>query len=402
MKKIVLTVAALLSFSAAWAQAKPDVPTAYEARPLKVEEINFVSSYYTQDGNKSAITGGIGTEKLTDFANSFDLTLSKTDRFGRQHTINIDANIDYYTSASSDNIDPLTISSASRSDVHIYPSVSWRVFNPKTRMTKGFGYSYSTEYDYRSHGFTAQLAKLSADRNREVSLRGSAFLDTYDAILPAELRPAYYGSGSQNDRVKVDRKPRNSFNLALSVSQVVNKRLQMLATIEPSFQNGLLSTPFHRVYFTNGTETTEKLPGTRLKFPVSLRANYFEGDRAILRSFYRFYVDDWGMVAHTASIEVPVKLTPFLSVSPFYRFHTQTAVAYFHPYGQHNPTQTYYTSDYDIGNMTTQFVGSGIRVAPPGGIMGLRGWNALELRYGHYLRSTGLTANIITLLVKVK
>ncbi len=112
---------------------------------------------------------------------------------------------------------------------------------------------------------------------------------------------------------------------------MINKRLQMLATVEPSFQDGLLSTPFHRVYFTNGSETTERLPGTRLKFPVSLRANYFEGDRAIIRSFYRFYVDDWGMVAHTASIEVPVKLTPFLSVSPFYRFHAQTAVRYFRP-----------------------------------------------------------------------
>ncbi|RYF48410.1 MAG: DUF3570 domain-containing protein, partial [Cytophagaceae bacterium] len=193
-----------------------------------------------------------------------------------------------------------------------------------------------------------------------------------------------------------------SFNLALSVSQVVNKRLQMLATVEPSYQEGLLSTPFHRVYFTNGAVTTEKLPGTRMKFPISLRANYFEGDRAILRTFYRFYLDDWGMVAHTASVEVPVKLTPFLSVSPFYRFHTQTAVRYFRPYGQHSPTQTYFTSDYDIGNMTTQFVGSGIRYAPPGGIMGIRGWNALELRYGHYLRSTGMTANIVTLMVKVK
>ncbi|WP_375446124.1 DUF3570 domain-containing protein [uncultured Fibrella sp.] len=402
MKKIVFTVAMLLSLSTVWGQSKPETPSSYEARPLKVEEINFVSSYYNQDGNKSAITGGIGTEKLTDFANSFDLTLSKTDRYGRLHTINIDANIDYYTSASSDNIDPLTISSASKSDVHIYPSVSWRVFDPKSRITKGFGYSYSTEYDYRSHGFTAQFAKLSADRNREVSLRASAFLDTYDAILPSELRPAYYGSGSQNDRVKVDSKPRNSFNLALSVSQVINKRLQMLATVEPSYQDGLLSTPFHRVYFTNGAETTEKLPGTRLKFPVSLRANYFQGDRAILRSFYRFYVDDWGMVAHTASVELPVKLTPFLSISPFYRFHTQTAVDYFRPYGQHSPTQTYYTSDYDIGNMSTHFVGSGIRYAPPGGIMGIRGWNALELRYGHYLRSTGMTANIITLMVKVK
>jgi Protein of unknown function (DUF3570) len=405
MKKRIITVALLLASGLGWAQIKPaetpEKPT-YEARQLKIEEVNLVSSYYHQEGNNSAVTGGIGTEKLTDYANSFDLVLTKLDWKNRQHTITLDFNIDYYTSASSDKIDPLTVSSASRSDTHIYPSVSWRVRDPNKRTTMGLGYSYSTEYDYKSNGFTAQWAKTSRDNNRELSLRASAFFDTWDAILPSELRPAYYGSGSKRDRVKVDEKPRNSYNLAVSVSQVINKRLQLLLIAEPSFQEGLLSTPFHRVYFTDGSETTERLPGTRLKLPIGLRANYFYGDRVVFRTFYRFYADDWGMVAHTANLEVPIKITPFLSVSPFYRFHTQTAVRYFRPYGQHDPKLLYHTSDYDIGNISTQFVGTGIRMAPPGGLFGIRHWNALELRYGHYLRSTGMTANIITLLVKVK
>jgi hypothetical protein len=43
-----------------------------------------------------------------------------------------------------------------------------------------------------------------------------------------------------------------------------------------------------------------------------------------------------------------------------------------------------------------------MRYAPPGGIMGISKFNALELRYGHYDRSTGLTADIITVLAKFK
>ncbi len=392
----------MLTCGLGWAQTKNEEEPSYEARQLKVEEVNIVSSYYHQEGNNSAVTGGIGTEKLTDYANSFDLVLSKLDRKNRQHTFTADFNIDYYTSASSDKIDPLTISSASKSDVHVYPSLSWRVRNPRTRTTMGIGYSFSTEYDYTSNGFTAQWAKNSVDNNRELSLRASIFLDTWQAILPAELRPSNYGSGAENDRVRVDEKPRNSYNLAVSLSQVVNKRLHLMVIAEPSFQQGLLSTPYHRVYFTDGSLTTERLPGTRLKLPIGVRANYFYGDRMIVRAFYRFYADDWRMVAHTANLEVPVKITPFLSVSPFYRFHTQTAVQYFRAYGQHNPTLLYHTSDYDIGAITTHFVGAGVRIAPPGGIMGLRHWNSLELRYGHYVRSTGMTANILTLLVKVK
>ena len=34
-------------------------------------EANFLSSYYNQDGNNSPVTGGVGTEALTDFANVF-------------------------------------------------------------------------------------------------------------------------------------------------------------------------------------------------------------------------------------------------------------------------------------------------------------------------------------------
>ena len=71
-------------------------------------------------------------------------------------------------------------------------------------------------------------------------------------------------------------------------------------------------------------------------------------------------------------------------------------------FAQHDPALLYHTSDYDIGNITTQFIGTGLRMAPPGGVLGIHAWNALELRYGHYTRSTGLVANSLTLLVKVK
>ena len=91
--------------------AKWLLPSGIENRKLKFEEINFVSGYYHQNGNNSAVTGGIGTEKLTDFANNIELKLSKYDRKDRKHTLALTAGIDHYTSASSDKIDPYTISS---------------------------------------------------------------------------------------------------------------------------------------------------------------------------------------------------------------------------------------------------------------------------------------------------
>ena len=267
MKKLIITAGLLVSmlFRTA-AQSSVEENTDYEKRKLKVDEINFVTSYYHQEGDKSAVTGGIGTEKLSDYANSFDLKMSKYDLKNRQHTFNLDLNIDYYTSASSDNIDPRTVSGASAADIHFYPSISWSVKNPKNRITQGLTYSFSKEYDYISQGFTASWAKASKDNNREFSIKGSAFLDKATIILPTEFRTNTGGGGRNQDT-----RPRNSYGLTLSLSQVINERLQVMLTADPSYQEGFLSTSFHRIYFTDNSKTIEKLPGSRLKLPIGIR-----------------------------------------------------------------------------------------------------------------------------------
>src|SRR4051812_43347810 len=76
----------------------------YDTRKLKFEEVNIVSGYYQQDGNHSGVTGGIGTEELTDFANTIDLKLFKNDSKGRKHSLSLEIGVDTYTSASSDSI----------------------------------------------------------------------------------------------------------------------------------------------------------------------------------------------------------------------------------------------------------------------------------------------------------
>lgn len=371
-------------------------------RTLKVDEINLVSGYYSQNGNHSAVTGGIGTEKLYDIANSLDLKMSFIDSYKRTHSIVADASMDYYSSASSDMIDPRTVSSASMTDLHFYPSISWSRKDDDLHETIGASFAYSTEWDYKSHGGSLSYAKASKDNNTEINLRFGAFFDQWMAILPYELRPTDYPSGANGDQTGIAYKERNSYSLSIGLSRVVNSRLQVLLTAEPSYQEGLLSTPFHRVYFTDNTLKVEKLPGTRAKLPISLRANYFLGDRFIIRSFYRYYMDDWGMKAHTVSIETPIKINSFVSVTPHYRFSSQTAVRYFAPYQQHTLSEEYYTSDYDISAFNSAFWGAGIRIAPPGGILGNRWWNTLEVRYGHYNRTNGLVANSISLSTKIK
>lgn len=219
------------------------------------------------------------------------------------------------------------------------------------------------------------------------------FLDTWTVILPVELRSTTNKKGSE---------PRNSYSASFTLSQIITRRLQLLLLADVAYQNGQLATLYHRTYFTDGSHQVENLPDTRLKIPVGIRLNYFLGDRYIIRTYYRYYKDDWGLSAHTFELETPIKITPFFSVSLFYRHYTQQGVKYSAGFEEHNPNEEFYTSDYDLSTLTSNMIGLGTRYAPPGGVFGLTKFNAFELRYANYQRSTGLDANIITLLAKFK
>ena len=184
MKKICLTIVGIyIGLLAAFSQTSSTADTSYKSRKLKFEEANFVGSYYQQDGNNAAVTGGIGSQKLTDFSTSFDIKLSKYDRHKRKHVFTGEIGIDHYTSASSDKIDPTTISSASYADTRFYPSLGWSRENEEKGVTIGAGLYTSTEFDYQSFGANINFAKKTANRNGEFSAKLQGYFDKLKLIL---------------------------------------------------------------------------------------------------------------------------------------------------------------------------------------------------------------------------
>lgn len=384
-----------LSLLAAFSQQAPD--TSYKSRKLSLDEINFVSSYYSQNGSHAAVTGGTGSQKLTDISNLLEVKLIRYDKKFRKQTWSTEIGLDHYTSASSDKIDPKTVSSASYSDTRIYPSVSFSRENEQKGTTIGGGVSFSGEYDYMSTGGNLQFAKKTKNKMGEFTAKAQVYLDRVSLIYPIELRGST-GNGS----LPHGSDQRNSYSMAFSWSQILNQRLQIAFLLDLVQQKGFLSLPFNRVYFSDGGVHIEQLPGSRFKLPIGFRANYFAGDKLILRTYYRYYKDSWGLSAHTANLETVVKVSPFFSVTPFYRFYRQSGVDYFQPYGKHDSSNAFYTSNYDLSPFNSHFFGTGIRLAPPGGVFKIARLNSVELRYGHYTRSNDLQSNIITLGLKYK
>lgn len=370
----------------------------YKSLTLKTEDVNIVSGYYIQNGDHSPVTGGIGTQKLTDISNAIDLKLVNWDILGNKHNYDIELGVDHHTAASSAYVSK---TGASRmGGTRIYPSFNWTIENDKKGTVFGLGASYSHEFTYQSFGGNILFTKKSKNDNREFTAKANIYLDRVKMVEPSELRPTpvvVTSASGANSRSLIPSNPRNTFDLSLSLSQVINQRTQVALVTDGTIQEGYLGLPFYRVYFNDNSVHIENLPGSRYKLPLGIRLNYFLGDKIILRSYYRYYIDNWGVRSHTASLEVPYKITPFVSISPFYRYYIQTAATFFAPYAQHTAADQYYSSDYDYSAFSSNYEGVNLRIAPPKGVFGSKNFTSMEIRYGHYQQTTGLLANNISL-----
>jgi hypothetical protein len=83
MKKICLSV---IGFYCMLLSSFGQSDTAYHSKKLTLQEANLVTGYYNQTGDHSAVTGGIGTEKLTDVANIIDLEFVKWNEKDNKYT----------------------------------------------------------------------------------------------------------------------------------------------------------------------------------------------------------------------------------------------------------------------------------------------------------------------------
>jgi len=435
MKINILTLIALFIVVTTVNSQETDSTSVYKKRVLETTEIDFLSSYYSQDGDNAAVSGGVGTEELTDITAAFIVSIPLND----DDILTIDAGVSAYTSASSSNINPfdgnkpadpfVASSGASQSDLWANLTGTYSHSSDDRNDLWSAKLSVSSEYDYFSLGFGGSYAKLFNEKNTEVSVNANIYLDTWNAIYPTELRSfADGGNGLNSDFftnhtitgntnynpkfTEFSSESRNSYSLGFGFSQILSKNLQGSIALDLVSQKGLLSTPFQRVYFSDVTDSfiddfqladaVEQLPDSRFKTAIGGRLNYYINEMFVLRTFYRYYSDDWGIQSHTASIEVPIKITDKFTLYPSYRFYNQTAADYFAKYEEHLSTDTYYTSDYDLSKYAANQYSFGVSytdIFTKFHILKF-GLKSVDLKYTMYDRDNTLSANIISVGLK--
>ncbi len=479
MKKTILILSFLIGGSVCVSAQNTDSLKVYKKRVLDNAEVDFLMSLYQQDGDNSAVGGGLGSEKLTNATPTIVVSVPLND----DDVLTVDAGISAYTSASSSNINPfnssgasrgggdddderegffrssaansppkgtpwLASSGASRSDVLTAVHVDFSHSSDSRNFIWAPNISFSNEFDYTSFGFGGNITGLFNEKNTEVGLKGTVYLDQWRPIYPTELSEynlygnsflsrGYFqgvnvlnqsGAVSTNyhpvDFSAVTNRARNSYSVSLFLSQILSKRLQAALFFDLVKQEGLLSTPYHRIYFADKpnfyigeanyipvyttpqnrgiyqlADDIERLPSSRFKIPIGARLNYYISETFVLRTYYRYYTDDWGLKAHTANFDLPIRFGPKISLTPSYRFYTQNQVKYYAPYETHLSTEQYYTSDPDLAKFNSnQYslalnyndIFNDFKISR----LGLKNAN---VKFSHYSRTDGLKANIVTL-----
>ncbi len=385
-----------LVFSALYLKAQ-EQDSVFKKTTLDKTEIDFLYNQYIQNGDNSAITGGIGTEKLSVY--SPGIVYKKT--FKERNTFVFKGGVDVISSASTDNID-FNVSSASSIDTRSYFNINYgqRLKNENIIISGGTG--LSIESDYASLPLTVGLIYRSKDQMRTYSFNLFAFIDDLRwGRLDSEFRRPETLIYPEELRYKrwFNIHNRYSYNFKFGFTQVINKRNLLGIYPEFIYQNGLLSTPFHRVYFNNGDLKVENLPQKRLKGGLGLKLNSFVGGMVILKNELDLYADDFGILGLSVANETVIKLNSLISIAPFFRLYFQQGSKYFAPYQQHAIEQDFYTSDYDLSSFNTYKLGVNFRYAPykyPGKNLTL---NELQLRYSFLYRTNNLKAHIISLFI---
>ncbi len=472
MKKVILFLC-VFTFAKSYSQTTQDSTKVYKKRVLETTEVDFLSSYYAQTGNNASVTGGIGTEELSDLTGTIVVSMPLND----DDVLTIDAGFSAYTSASSSNGNPFDISGASgngddddddddrraagdvigspwvassgasRSDVWGSLNADYSHSSDDRNTIWNADVSFATEYDYSSIGFGGGLTMLFNEKNTTVGISAKVYLDTWRPIYPTELKAFEDENGNLNQgffngitildqngnsssawnptnyKSIVD-KGRNSYSVSLSFSQILNKNAQFSVFLDIVKQQGWLANPLQRVYFgnvdnyyignassipnyTSSTNTDvfqladdiERLPSSRLKIPIGVRLNYYLNEVISLRTYYRYYFDNWGLKSNTVSLEVPIKISDKFTLYPSFRYYSQTQADYFAPYEQNLSTSEFYTSDFDLSKFNANQYGFGISytdIFSKAHIWKL-GLKSIDFKYNNYQRNTGLSANYIGL-----
>lgn len=287
-------------------------------------------------------------------------TLASAEAAGKRFTLSATEAVDIISSASIDvRTSPFVdaLSSASQRS----PSMHDRRF--ETTFAGGWNdhvghqlttsFVYATELDYTSVGGGLSGAWEVAERNTTLFAGANAATNQVGSVIDRTFAKSLVTAG-----------------YTAGVGQVLGQRDVLQLRYDGGYLDGYQASPYRSVRFgdwtlqrsfTGYTFTNtigsamglpEALPATRIRHAGTLEWIHGLGRDVALATAYRLGYDSWGILAHTASIELRANCFADWQLRGGYRFYDQGGADFWQgKYVQDPSAYTYYTSDKELGEV---------------------------------------------------
>lgn len=344
--------------------------------PLRLESATTRITAYDQFGYGYQAQGGPtptspGSERLTVFEPQGELVMSQGDRVTHRVWIPVDV----VTNASPDAIDVMT--SASR---HVEAgSIDWATtYRASRTLDLSMHNGVHLENPFRSWSSGIGARRSFADEGTVVA---GSLLEVFDWFDRFDITGTRHG--------KTDR---NGTTGSIGLTQVLTPTTVANVNYGITILEGTLGNTWNSVPLSTGVRGPELLPTVRTRHALVARMSQWLPWNGALRLYYRFYADDWGIVAHSMEGQLLQRIAPVLYVGATYRFHTQTGAYFFTTLA--NPDATLRVADSDLAPLDSQTYGGKVVMDFPmtGSIRALH----MELECERYVRTNDLQMNIVS------
>jgi hypothetical protein len=233
----------------------------------------------------------------------------------------------------------------------------------------GGGFTTSTESDYDSN---------------LINVRGELSLFEKNTVLALNLGRHFdkITNGVQGGGLGAQQTEHLQSGLtSLSWTQLITPQLVGNLTWDLIDAHGFQENIYRRV--TGGpVAVAERVPDLRLRNAVYVGVRgFFCPTETTVVGGYRFYIDDWGIVAHTLEARVIQEVTPGLEVRGRVRLYKQSAADFYqdtYSAAQTMDESIYVTDDAKLSAMTTYVFG--VQAVAALGLFGIEGkWSEVRL-----------------------
>lgn len=253
-------------------------------------------------------------------------------------------------------------------------------------------FRYSTESDWISRSFGATVARDVFGRAGTVSLTYSANLDSVLQIYGGRAIPWTGGQMSIGDTP--GQPEPNGTNLlqlhylALGYTHALTRRLLGGVGVESIFARGPQDNPYRKVR--DGLDESHPRERNRISASGFLRWAVPRTPLA-LESRYRFYADDWDIIAHNPEVRMYARVLKRLIIRLRYRFYHQTGAYFWRADGNYSSDSVYRTADPKMTRFLSHMPGAELTLELDGlakhrGLHWLRGaW--IQATYNHLFQT---------------